>query len=94
MDPHDAHFNTWRQQRAVEHLRQQHERHAVMADGTVVLETYDRPITHIADSPLHLPPTRIDPFARRDSPHLRTGDVSEPQETRKQVCVGISIFFK
>ena len=89
MDPHDIRFSTWRQQRAAEHLRQQHERHSIMPDGTILVEPFDIPVRH--DAPRHLPPGSVEPFVRKNSPHLRPGDNSESRETRKQVWKLISL---
>ena len=85
LDPHDIRFSTWRQQRAAEHLRQQHERHSILPDGSVLIEPYDLPIAHPGDAARHLPPGSVDPFVRKSSPHLRPGDNPESRETRKQV---------
>lgn len=87
LDPHDVRFSTWRQQRAAEHLRQQHERHSILPDGSVLIEPYDLPIAHPGDAARHLPPSNVDPFVRKNSPHLRPGDNPESRETRKQESV-------
>ncbi|XP_078367195.1 uncharacterized protein LOC144651177 isoform X2 [Oculina patagonica] len=84
MDPHDVRFNSWRQQRAAEHLRQQHERHSILPDGTIIVEPYDIPVGHVGDAARHLPPGSVESFVRKNSPHLRPGDNPESRETRKQ----------
>ena len=85
MDPHDVRFNSWRQQRAAEHLRQQHERHSILPDGTIIVEPYDIPVGHVSDAACHLPPGSVEPFVRKNSPYLRPADNPEPRETRIQV---------
>jgi len=87
MDPaHDIHFSTWRQQRAAEHLRQQHERHSILPDGAIIVEPYDIAVAgHVGDAGRHMPPGAVDPFVRKSSPHLRPGENAESRETRKQV---------
>lgn len=84
-DPHDIHFSTWRQQRAAEHLRQQHERHSLLPDGTILVEQYDIPVAHVGDAALHLPPASVESFVRKNSPLLRPSDNSELREAKKQV---------
>lgn len=83
-------FSTWRQQRAAEHLRQQHERHSLLPDGTVMVEPFDIAIGHVGDAARHLPPGSVEPFVRKNSPHLRSADNAESRETRKQVGCAIS----
>lgn len=85
MDPHDIRFSTWRQQRAAEHLRQQHERHSILPDGSILVEPYDIAVGHAGDAARHLPPGSVESFVRKNSPHLRPGDNPESRETRKQV---------
>lgn len=84
MEPPDMHFSTWRQQRAAEHLRQQHERHSMLPDGTIVVEPFEFPVGHVSDAARQLPPGGIENFLRKNSPHLRSADNSESRETRKQ----------
>ena len=87
LDPHDIRFSTWRQQRAAEHLRQQHERHSLLPDGTILVEPYDIPVAHVGDAARHLPPASVESFVRKNSPHLRPSDNSEPREAKKQVWI-------
>ena len=86
------HFSTWRQQRAAEHLRQQHERHSMLPDGTIVVEPFEFPVGHVSDAARQLPPGGIENFLRKNSPHLRSADNSESRETRKQVCKTKNVF--
>lgn len=85
MEHPDIRFSTWRQQRAAEHLRQQHERHSLLPDGTIIVDPFDMSVGHVGDAPRHLPPGSVEPFVRKNSPHLRSADNSESRETRKQV---------
>lgn len=85
MEHPDLRFSTWRQQRAAEHLRQQHERHSILPDGTIVVEPFEFPLSHVSDTARHMPPGGVEPFFRKNSPHLRNADNSDSRETRKQV---------
>lgn len=84
MEHPDLRFSTWRQQRAAEHLRQQHERHSILPDGTIVVEPFEFPLGHVSDTARHMPPGGVEPFFRKNSPHLRNADNSDSRETRKQ----------
>jgi len=57
-----------------------------LPDGTIIVEpSYDIHVGHVGEPARHLPPGSVEPFVRKNSPHLRPGDTPEARESRKQV---------
>ena len=72
---------TWRQRRAVEHLRQQHERHTHIWPDDV-------PHSHPGDLPRHIHPAGAKHFRPRESLQIRT------EEAREHLYLGKNEHFR